>query len=188
MEILSIFNDKYAQNSPEMRLNNIIRVMFHINVFGRTDNMFGYRVMDYIYKYVKDAYICQCNVSAERVEKEKILFGYYCQYLFTCILYHYSEQSHKLSIRLLKDLLASAGVDGHITKHDMLEILLMQSAKYRDVNTEQIATIVFNYYNDITPKEEITITLERAREIIQNQSEEQLGGTVSRTELFDEVC
>ena len=85
MEILSIFNDKYAQNSPEMRLNNIIRVMFHINVFGRTDNMFGYRVMDYIYKYVKDAYICQCNVSAERVEKEKILFGYYCQYLFTCI-------------------------------------------------------------------------------------------------------
>ena len=70
----------------------------------------------------------------------------------------------------------------------MLEILLMQSAKYRDVNTEQIATIVFNYYNDITPKEEITITLERAREIIQNQSEEQLGGTVSRTELFDEVC
>lgn len=188
MEILSIFNDKYAQNSPEMRLNNIIRVMFHINVFGRTDNMFGYRVMDYIYKYVKDAYICQCNVSAERVEKEKILFGYYCQYLFTCILYHYSEQSHKLSIRLLKDLLASAGVDGHITKHDMLEILLMQSAKYRDVNTEQIATIVFNYYNNITPKEEITITLERAREIIQNQSEEQLGGTVSRTELFDEVC
>ena len=84
--------------------------------------------------------------------------------------------------------MASAGVDGHITKHDMLEILLMQSAKYRDVNTEQIATIVFNYYNDITPKEEITITLERAREIIQNQSEEQLGGTVSRTELFDEVC
>ena len=184
MEILSIFNDKYALNSPEMRLNNTIRVLFHINVFGRTENMFGYRVMDYLYKYIKDVFVCQCASSVERKEKENALFAYYCQYLFTCIQFHYSEQSYKLTIQLLKDLLACAGIENHITKHDMLRTLLTQSAKYRNNNTEQIATILFNFYNDITPVREIEITIDQAKKIIAEQGQEFLGGLISRTDLF----
>ena len=184
MEILSIFNDKYAFNSPEMRLNNVIRVFFHINVFGRTENMFGYRVMDYLYKYIKDIYICECVSSTEREEKEKILFTYYCQYLFTCIQFHYSEQAYKLTIQLLKDLLACAGINNHITKHDMLRTILTQSAKYRNNNTEQISTILFNFYNDITPVDEIEITIDQAKKIIAEQGQEFLGGLTSKTDLF----
>lgn len=184
MEILSIFNDKYASHSPEMKLNNVIRVFFHINVFGRTESMYGYRVMDYLYKYIEDIYICDCTPSDDRLYKEKTLFIYYCQYLFTCIHLHYSEQSYKLVIKLLRDLLACSGLEGHIGKGDMMRIILMQSAKYRDTNTEQIATILFNYYTDYTPDEDIEITLTIAKEIIEDQSKESPYYSISKAELF----
>ncbi len=184
MEILVLFNDKYATNSPEMRLNNIIRVLFHINVFGRTENMFGYRVLDYIYKYVKDAYVCTCNSSATRIEKEKVLFRYYCQYVFTCIQFHYSEQSYNLVIQLFRELIACAGIDGHITKDDMMQIVLHQSAKHKNNNVEQIVTKLYNFYIDSTPEKQRTISLSEAQKIIEEQRQENSDGIISRYDLF----
>ncbi|MBP3456242.1 MAG: hypothetical protein J6K38_08295 [Alistipes sp.] len=184
IEILVLFNDKYAVNSPEMRLNNIIRVLFHINVFGRTENMFGYRVIEYLYKYVKDSYLCFCKPSTERTEKEKTLLSYYCQYLFTCVNAHYSEQSYNLVIRILKDLIACAGINGHINKHDMIRIILTQSAQYNDINIEQIATILYNVYFNITSDDEQKISLPIAKAIIIKKRQEQPNLIVSRCDLF----
>lgn len=184
MEILVIFNDKYATNSPEMRLNNVIRAFFHINVFGRTENMFGYRVIDYLYKYIKDSFTCICTPSKERTQKELVLFKYYCQYLFTCIHLHYSEQSHKLIVRLLKDIVASAGIEGHISKDDMMQIILEQSAQYQNIHIEQITTLLYNFYNDTTPAEKMRIPLAVAQEIIANQRQENSNGLISRHDLF----
>lgn len=68
-------------------------VFFYINTFGKTENMFGYRVMDYLYKYMRDTFLKDCEVDDKMRKKEEILVEYFSKYLFTCISHHYSEQS-----------------------------------------------------------------------------------------------
>ena len=80
-----------------MQLNNLVRVFFHINTFGKTENMFGYRIMDYLYKYMRDTFLKDCEVDDKMRKKEEILVEYFSKYLFTCISHHYSEQSFNLA-------------------------------------------------------------------------------------------
>lgn len=183
MEILVLFNDKYAAGSPGMKLNNLVRVFFHINTFGKTENMFGYRVMDYLFKYVKDVYNCKCDASGERLEKEEYLLRYFCKYIFTCISDHYSEQSYKLAMSHFCNLLAMAGIENHITRNTMLTIMLKESAQYDNVQVEKLMTYAFNLYlnlSEVTPM----MSLEDARAIVDKAREETQPGSVSRTELF----
>lgn len=184
MEILVLFNDRYAKNSPEMRLNNLLRVLFHINVFGRTENMFGYRVMDYISSYVQDAFVCKCEYSESRKEKEQVLLRYYCQYMFSCIQYHYAEQSFNLVVRILKDLLAVTGAKEHIDKDDMMQIILAQSAKHNNIHVEQIVTKLYNFYCESSTESPNHITLSRAKQIVEQHRQEDSEGAISRNDIF----
>ena len=159
MEILVLFNDKYAAGSPGMKLNNLVRLFFHINTFRKTENMFGYRVMDYLFKYVKDVYNCKCDASCERLEKEEYLLSHFC------------------------NLLAMAGIENHITRNTMLTIMLKESAQYDNVQVEKLVTYAFNLYlnlSEVTPM----MSLEDARAIVDKAREETQPGSVSRTELF----
>ncbi|MBO5933561.1 MAG: hypothetical protein J6Q19_07575 [Bacteroidaceae bacterium] len=183
-EILVLFNDKYAVNSPEMRLNNVIRVFFHINAFGRTENMFGYRVIDYIYKYIKDSFSCNCEYSEERIEKEKILMNYYCKYLFTCINSHYSEQSYKMVVNLLKELINIPNKKYHISKDEKMKIILSQSAKFEDEKIEQVVTIIYNQYYESSLKQSQKITPTKAKEIITSERKDFSYGTIAIKDLY----
>lgn len=183
MEILVLFNDKYAAGSPKMKLNNLIRVFFHINTFGKTENMFGYRVMDYLFKYIKDTYSCICKPYADRVEKEAALLKYYCNYIYTCINDHYSEQSFKLAVSQFRELIGMCGIEGHIEREQMVRIMLAQSAYHSSVEVERLATAAFNQYLFLTAPES-AMTLDEARGIISKEREEKATGQVSRKDLF----
>ena len=183
LEILVLFNDKYAAHSPTMKLNNLVRVFFHINTFGKTDNMFGYRVMDYLFKYIKDTYMHECEESDERLKKEAALMRYFCNYIYTCISTYYSEQSYKLAVNQFKELIGMCGIKGHINRDSMISIMLAESARHSSVEVERLATATFNLYLNLTPPE-AAMTLDTAKQIILREKEEKSAGKVSRNELF----
>lgn len=183
LEILVLFNDKYAAHSPTMKLNNLVRVFFHINTFGKTDNMFGYRVMDYLFKYIKDTYMHECEENDERLKKEAALMRYFCNYIYTCISTYYSEQSYKLAVNQFKELIGMCGIKGHINRDSMISIMLAESARHSSVEVERLATATFNLYLNLTPPE-AAMTLDTAKQIILREKEEKSAGKVSRNELF----
>lgn len=90
-------------------------------------------------------------------------------------------------MRLLKDIVASAGIKGHITKDDMMQIILEQSAQYQNIHIEQITTSLYNFYYDTTPAEKMRIPLTVAQEIISNQRQENTNGLISRHALFPTI-
>ena len=184
MEILILFNDKYAKDSPEMKLNNVVRAFFHINVFGRTDNMFGYRVMDYLYKYVKDVYSCTCDKYADRKARELALFRYYCQYIYTCVSTYYCEQSYIMATTVLKELILIGGKEGHISRNEMMTIALQCSAKYKNIHVEQLTTAIYNHYTEIEATSSTYIGTATAHDIIAAEKSDSKGGAISRSELF----
>ena len=53
--------------------------------------------MDYLYKYMRDTFLKDCEVDDKMRKKEEILVEYFSKYLFTCISHHYSEQSFNLA-------------------------------------------------------------------------------------------
>ena len=187
MEILVLFNDKYAARSDKMKLNNLIRVFFHINVFGKTENMFGYRVMDYIFKYVKDIYGCDLSKSApcaDRFNKEKYLLRYVCKYIFTCISSYNSEQSYKLADSQLRYLLASAGIPGHISRNDRLKIMLEESVKFNNLHVELLMTTMFNLYQHGLSRVTPMLTVDDAKAIIDKARVIEKPDLISRVELY----
>ena len=184
LEILVIFNDEYAAKSPKMQLNNLVRVFFHINTFGKTENMFGYRVMDYLYKYMRDTFLKDCEVDDKMRKKEEILVEYFSKYLFTCISHHYSEQSFNLATKIIKELLSMSGINGHIDKETMLLTIIAQSAKFYDKNVETLATTAYNHYLNNTPEDPLNPAF--IINYIQKNRQEKPTGQITRQELFGE--
>ena len=168
-----------------MKLNNLVRVFFHINTFGKTDNMFGYRVMDYLFKYIRDAFMCQCEGSEDRLEKEAVLIRYYSNYIYTCISSYYSEQSFKLATSQFKELIGMCGIQGHIERDRMISIMLAESARHPNADVERLVTAAFNLYLNLTPPAS-AMTLETAKQIILSEKTEKATGKVSRNELYSQ--
>lgn len=188
MEILVLFNDGYAARSPEMKLNNLLRVFFHINTFGKCENLFGYRTIDYIYKYIRDVFDAPVPPTEARRVKERKLFEYYCTYLFACNADHRSEQSFRLSQSLL-GALTDSDREGHISCHERMEIILERSAKFDDKNVRALVLGVYNAYLDHAAgrNEQAAIDPPRARAIIVAARQKRGYGPIAEAEIYPEA-
>ena len=189
VEILILFNDRHAKDSPEMRLNNVLRVLFHVNTFGKCDSLFGYRTIDYMYKYVKDVYSATgFECGSDRRTKELKLFEYYCKYIFNSIDSHYSDQTYKLAANLFKDLIEIVGIgrdtSGRIDCNDMMRIMLSQSAVCDNTSVEDLVTAVYGHYVNIAESSDACIGLDEAKRIIMSCRKGASCGKISRSDLF----
>jgi len=72
----------------------------------------------------------------------------------------------------------------NLSKDDMMQIVLHQSAKHKNNNVEQIVTKLYNFYIDSTPEKQRTISLSEAQKIIEEQRQENSDGIISRYDLF----
>lgn len=134
LEILNLFNREYTKNNPVAKLDNLIRVMAHINRFGYCDNLFKYKFLEYYSSYIYDALksINETDIKGIKNFAEKEIFFYknLLSYLYKTITYNYEATFKNTSKKILLGLIENEEYQIYISKKDKLKMLV------KNYNTE----------------------------------------------------
>lgn len=160
LEILRIFNEDYTKDYRDMRLNNILRIMAHINRFGFVDNLYKYKFLEYLTPYLKDALEMDGDVGCDkeyREIKERFLFRQLLQYLFHTISKNMDEVFINTACNTLKQILCHEEAVYNLEINNRIKLLFEEAAHFDNPEIKKLVTIIYNAYWDLDLKNKIDI-------------------------------
>ncbi|MGF1848610.1 hypothetical protein [Vibrio lentus] len=151
LEILSLFNKEYSANFKESRMDNVIRVLAHVNRFGSCDNLYGYKFLEYLSLYIYDALEVQASPVQKgsidnRKEKEKFLLNELFIYIMTTLESRGDPLFYKASVEACKCLIIKDKFNKYCNCNDKIELLINTSKRMKgDFLETFISEVVYNY-------------------------------------------
>ncbi|GAD79486.1 hypothetical protein [Vibrio ezurae] len=151
LEILSIFNKEYSANFKESRIDNIIRILAHINRFGRCDNLYGYKFLEYLSAYVYDALEVQSSsdkkdIIKNRKAKEAFLINELFQYIINTLETRNDPLFYNASVEICKRLIVNSKYNNYCDCNDKIESIINISRQIKGDFIEQfISEVVYHY-------------------------------------------
>ncbi len=151
IEILSIFNKEYSADFKESRIDNVIRVLAHVNRFGFSDNLYGYKFLEYLSAYIYDALQVKTSVENKvfienRKEKEMFLLNELFIYIMTTLDTRSDPIFYNSSLEVCKRLIVDEQFSNYCDRNDKLELIIKTSKIMKGVFIERfISELVCNY-------------------------------------------
>ena len=180
LEILRLFNDEYINEQNDMKLNNIIRVLAHINTFGFAENLYKYKFLEYISSYIIDS-LSDVNCKNQHdiiVIKEKFLLKEYCKYiLFTIEKYNdlcYIRTAEKVFMNILD-------FNFLLPKSEVIKILFENTKDFNSLQVKKFAVTIYNYYVE---KSEESLSVTEIKNILKDNQSSQDNIKIKCEDLF----
>ncbi|GAD88686.1 hypothetical protein VHA01S_008_00810 [Vibrio halioticoli NBRC 102217] len=151
LEILSLFNKEYSSTFKESRIDNIIRILAHINRFGRCDNLYGYKFLEYLSAYIYDAMEVQFSVDQKdsiknRKAKELFLMNELFLYVMNTLETRSDSLFYNASVDLCKLLITDSKFNHYSDSNDKIELIINISRLMKsDCIKNFISEVVYNY-------------------------------------------
>lgn len=176
MEIIRLFNNEYTASSKEMRLNNIIRVLAHINAFGFAENLFKYKFLDYITVYIdniliKDAKEKKVNqeFNSKRIEKEMFFFEQLSIYIFKSLNKSQDATFMKSSETLFEILLNNIDYNGVLSLEERVSIIIETGLNHDNLQAKKLMFFIINHSANLKNS---TISINTYKKKIQDKNKQ----------------
>ena len=151
LEILRLFSEDHVKDYPEQKLNNLIRVIAHVNTFGKQENLYSYKFLEYLSPYIKGALSSTCDdmSMSHRLEKENFLMKSLFTYIIKTIDEKNDKAFYKMSISVYKKLFVEGIFIGKSNCHDHIDILFNVVKDYESTQTKAFAIEVYTFYQTL---------------------------------------
>ncbi|MFS1438717.1 hypothetical protein [Shewanella sp. 10N.286.48.A6] len=175
LEVLNLFNKEYSANFKESRVDNIIRVLAHVNRFGRCDNLYGYKFLEYLSIYVCDALEVLVSVDQEdfgkvRREKEAFLLQEFFLYIMNTLETRSDPLFHNVAVEVCKKLIVNSKYNRYFDCNDKINLIINSSKGMKgDFIEGFISEVVYNY---ISSGVEVKYSLNELKSLISVKDED----------------
>lgn len=158
LEILRLFDNKGYEDSYNLKRINIMRVLAHINRFGKTENLYTYKFVEYLEPYIISA--MQKSTTKEQtnlpqtIEMDKFILNELYIFILSSLEKYEDKNFYKASLRLINKLFDFKNDIGNLSIHDKIIMIFMLYSNYKCRMVQDFLIDLFNIYdhNDIENK------------------------------------
>lgn len=188
LEILRLFNCDYSEKSQEIRLDNLLRVMAHINQFGKCENLFSYKFFEYLSPYIYDVLSYKkmaINHCEDKIKtKEEFLLNELVIYIFKVLAKKEDETFYRTALSLCNKIILFYSNNNFLNVNKVIIIPFKYLNRYKCEKNKDFVTELFNTYliQDISDKISVIDIVRLMRETEVNKSK----SLVTKMDLFRE--
>lgn len=151
LEILKLFNSEYSKNNNEFRLDNVLRIIAHINTFGKCDNLYSYKFIEYLNPYIFEA--LTLNEKSDQslkeliIKKQIFLLKELFNYVFVVLSKKRDTSFYRASLILCNKLTIFYTSNNWISFKSFISIIFESLKSYHcDINKDFVTEIINEYY------------------------------------------
>ena len=172
LEILRLFNGSYTIDYQEMRLNNILRILAHINRFGYVENLYKYKFLEYLTPYIMEGLDLGKEKKYDknhRSDQEKFAIKQLCKYIFFSVSKYEDKIFFNTAINTLNQVINNEEYHGILQINDRLIILLEEACHYDHPMIKELVTCIYNNYWEVEIKNKLVI--QQVKAIMNNRKD-----------------
>lgn len=146
LEILRLFNLEYSKGRKDYRLDNVLRVMAHINRFGNCKNLFSYKFLEYLKPYICDVLTNDNETLNNTIEKQKFLMKELVVYVLKVISKYEDREFYRVAVDLFNELISVEKNRCSSNINERIDILFEEVKKYKNDLVSDFTTEIYNIY------------------------------------------
>lgn len=158
LEILRLFDSVNCDDKYNFKRINIMRVLAQINRFGKSENLYGYKFIEYLGPYIINALqnskMKEKQNTLLRIKMDKFIINELYIFILSTIEKYEDKNFYKSSLRLISDLFDLKKDIGKIHINDRLIMIFKLYSNYKCRMGEDFLMDLFYIYecNDIKNK------------------------------------
>lgn len=152
LEILYLFNKSYTDSHKEMRIDNLLRVLAHLNKFGKSENLYKYKFLENLMPYIHSAFcLDDKNVDIDipkRKEKELFVVEQICEFIMVSNENYYDKNFEQWGCKLLSEIVIGENFNCFTTDVERLQVILNYYSKFDTQINEKTLLRILSIFVD----------------------------------------